>query len=188
MSQSPVDRFSEVVMSKNLSMLDEFLETTSEIKWFSETGKPNARDFFVKRILDWDEWNGPESELNSEFSEWLNNCKENLLEKFPDEKEMLESIWESTEKLVFTQAIECHPLYDSDEDAWHGPTLCVWAAAFTFCLISWHFYLGLELPDRLADEMYWYSSGHWPCDYAQEPVYDMTKGELHLVSFKLVVL
>jgi hypothetical protein len=36
--------------------------------------------------------------------------------------------------------------------------------------VSWHILLGRRLPKMIAGEWRWYAEGHWPCDFAEEPV------------------
>ncbi len=168
--------------------INEFYEQILKIQWFSNVGERNQRDTTVKRITDWSEWNGPETELNGEFAEWLSFRKEQIYVKNFEKRQQLKDVFDRTEEFVRKQILKGYWLYDPEEDAWHGPTTCVWAASFTFALIGLYVFLECPLPDRLIEEEYWYASGHWPCDYAEEPTYDLTKGELEIVLFKLVVL
>lgn len=77
--------------------------------------------------------------------------------------------WQRLERLVVQRAAANVPDYDPDQDAWYGPTACVWYAAYTSCLLGWHVLLNRGLPERLTAEGEWYGDGHWPCDYAEEP-------------------
>jgi hypothetical protein len=62
------------------------------------------------------------------------------------------------------------PLFDANRDAWYGPTTCVWGAAYGSSLVAWHILLGRPIPQMIAESWRWYSEGHWPCDFAEEPV------------------
>jgi hypothetical protein len=67
------------------------------------------------------------------------------------------------------QAIPNVPEYRADEDAWYGPTACVWQAGYTAALVAGHVLFGCSLPDPIAEQWMWFREGHWPCGYAEDP-------------------
>jgi hypothetical protein len=59
--------------------------------------------------------------------------------------------------------------FDPAQDAWHGPTLCVWQAAYAAGLIMCVLGSGWPVPEDLAEEWNWYLAGHWPAGLAGYP-------------------
>jgi hypothetical protein len=81
----------------------------------------------------------------------------------------LKSCWQRIEHVVLKQAALNLPLFDPERDAWYGPTLCVWDAAYTASLLGWHIVLKRPIGWIIAEGWKWFADGHWPCDFAEEP-------------------
>jgi hypothetical protein len=54
--------------------------------------------------------------------------------------------------------------YDPEQDAWHGPTQCVWDVAWWAALVAVHvLVLRRSLPEKVRQVWQWVAAGHWPC-------------------------
>jgi hypothetical protein len=79
-------------------------------------------------------------------------------------------LWKKTHAFVLDRAARNVPLFDPKRDPWYGPTNCVYAAAYNGALVAWHILLDRPIPEMIAGEWRWFADGHWPCDFAEEPV------------------
>jgi len=169
----PAERGRELCMSHSLTEftpdIDAYIAFLETLPWFLSLGKANKRDAEVTRIQGWEEWPGPMGPYGDWFGRWQSVVKERLEAKHSDQNTVLGAVWQHIERLVLNRASANVPLFDPNEDAWFGPTACVWGASYTACLVSWHVELKAVLPPRLRAEWTWYQDGHWPCGYAEEP-------------------
>ena len=164
-----------------------FIQGLDAIPWFLSLGKPHPRDNEVVRIHSWEEWPGPETRLGYWFAQWQSVVEERIQAEESGRRTELEALWDRVHQVVFQRAAANVPLYDPEEDAWHGPTACVWHAAYTACLLSWHLLLRRRIPERLADEWNWYTDGHWPCGFAEEPPDFEDEAPVDFPTVKLLV-
>jgi hypothetical protein len=146
-----------------------YLRLLETLPWFLNLGEPHPRDHDVVRIHTWEEWPGPERGYGDWFGRWQAVVREQVEASEPARRAELDKLWQSIERTVVSRAAAKVPMYDPEQDAWYGPTVCVWYAAYTACLVGWHILLNRRLPERLAAEWEWYVDGRWPCDYAEEP-------------------
>ena len=146
-----------------------FIKGLDAIPWFLNLGKPHPRDNEVVRIHSWEGWPGPETRLGEWFARWHSVIRERIEAEESGRRFELDALWKRVDQVVFQRAVANVPLYDPKEDAWHGPTLCLWCAAYTAGLLSWHHLLRRRIPERLVDEWHWFEDGHWPCNFAEEP-------------------
>lgn len=149
--------------------LESFLALLETLPWFQCLGQPHERDPEVVRLRSWDAWPGPQGPYGDWFGRWQSVVREQLEASYPDRLETLEPLWQRIERLVLDRAPSQVQLFDPNEDAWFGPTSCIWGAAYTACLVGWHLALQRDWPPRLTSEWAWYQAGHWPCGYAAEP-------------------
>jgi hypothetical protein len=147
----------------------QFLGLLERIPWFLNLGKPHRRDDDVARIHGWEEWHGPERGHGDWFGRWPAVVREHIEASASDRRSELDALWERVHALVFERAVPNVPLFDPDRDAWYGPTACVWHAAHISSLVAWHILLVRPISSMIAESWYWYSEGHWPCDFAEEP-------------------
>jgi hypothetical protein len=147
-----------------------YIALLESVPWFANLGRPHPRDAEVTRIHSWNEWPGPERGNVFWFGRWLSFVQETIEREEAPRRNELKEVWDRAYALVLARAIRNVPEYDPEEDAWHGPTMCVHFAAYTAALIAWHIALGRPLPRMIAEEWRWYADGHWPCDFAEEPV------------------
>jgi hypothetical protein len=147
-----------------------FLALLERVPWFLNLGKPHRWDRDVARIHSWDEWPGPEAGYGDWFGRWPAVVREAIEASERDRRAELEALWKKVHTLVFDRAAANVPLFDPKRDAWYGPTTCVWDAAYISALVAWHILLGRPIPEMIAGAWRWYSQGHWPCDFAEEPV------------------
>jgi len=146
--------------------IDDFLRSLAQIPWFSELGKPTHCDDLVVRIREWSGWPGPEA--NEVFAQRIQSWYDSLTASASLRKSEMEVLWERVHQIVFEHARATVP-FDPSEDAWHGPTIAVWLAAFIAGIIACSLLLGQVIPDEALAQWRWYTAGHWPCGYACEP-------------------
>jgi hypothetical protein len=149
--------------------LPAFLALLRNVPWFLNLGKSHSRDRNVARIHSWDQWLGPERGFGDWFGRYPAVVRERMEADHTNQRTDLEAVWLQIESLVMECAIPNVPEYDKKQDAWYGPTTCVWQAGYTAALIGCHLLLKRPLPEPIAQEWDWFADGHWPCDYAEEP-------------------
>lgn len=164
-----------------------FIDALPGVPWFLNVGKPHLRDHEVVRIHSWDEWPGPERGWCHWFGRYQSVVRERIEAEYSSRRTELEVLWTSIQESVLNLAAAKVPLFDRDRDTWYGPTACVWFAAYTACLASWHLMLWCPLPERLFVEWTWYVAGHWPCDYAEEPPGYLDESAVYVPAGKLLV-
>ena len=167
--------------------VDAYFHMLETVPRFRNLGKPHPFDNAVVRIHSWEEWPGPERGFGYWFGRWQSVVREKIEEWEHVRPAELGALWKRIERFVVERAAANVPLYDPEQDAWYGPTMCVWGAAFTSCLVGWHIRLNRCLPERLACEWEWYVSGHWPCDYAEEPPGYLDESVVDIPGGKLLV-
>lgn len=150
--------------------LPQFIDSLQYVPWFRNLGRPNTRDRQVKRIHRWQEWQGPEAGYGDWFGRFPALVREQMEADHPTRKAELNQTWNRIELSVIELAIPHVPDYDAEQDAWYGPTACVWQAGYNAALVGCHLQLGRPLPEPIADQWDWLLEGHWPCDYAEEPL------------------
>jgi hypothetical protein len=167
--------------------VNQFIRALPDVPWFLNLGEPHPRDLEVIRIYSWDDWPGPEGG----WCDWLGRYSAVVRERIEADHSArqgeLDALWQKIEGTVLRLASGNVPLFDPDEDAWHGPTTCVWSAAYTACLVSWHLLLSCPLPERVVTEWDWYAAGHWPCDFAEEPPGYLDESAVNVAAGKLLV-
>ncbi len=161
-----------------MSSFEAFFQSLKTIPWLKNLGQPHPRDGEVYRIYDWSLWLGPEDPavalMNDYALFWEAQLKEQAAPAFP-----ISEVWDEIEALVFDQARPNVP-YAADRDAWHGPNMAVWSAAWYAALVGcWlKAFDSLEPPEgfsafqqsdhyqwRLDVIWRWYAAGHWPCSF-----------------------
>ncbi len=150
--------------------LERFMALLESVPWFTNLGESSLRDSEVDRIHSWDELPGPERGYGSLFGRWLAFVRETIEADEKLRRDELTEVWDRVYALVLELAPRNIPEFDPTEDAWYGPTACAHFAAYTAALIAWHILLGRPLPKLIAEEWRWFAAGHWPCDFADEPV------------------
>lgn len=148
---------------------EEFLRSLAQIPWFARLSEPCSRDHQVVRIREWDEGPGPESPQGEDVGTRTQAWRDAVIEDAGHLKPEIEALWERIQQAVFERACDAVP-FDSKEDAWHGPTMAVWHAAWVAGVIGCSLLLGREIPLEVMDQWSWFVEGHWPCGYAYEPL------------------
>jgi hypothetical protein len=140
-------------------MVEAFLEQLEKVPWFANVGKPIPLTRGVKQIHSWEEWPGPEDtdEIHLDQQALYDEIMENAKENQPS----LELLWNRIHDTVERVARKTVP-YDPNKDAWHGPTLAVWHAAWTAGLIGLCLQLNRPISPELQEQWRWFLQGHWP--------------------------
>jgi hypothetical protein len=147
----------------------DFLVLLQRVHWFTRLGQPHVRDAEVVRIHDWSGWPGPEGPWGDWFGRWPAFVRECIEADGRNRSKELESTWQQIGGLVAEQAAANVPLYDPNQDAWYGPTLCVWDAAYIASLVGWHILMSQPIGWVISERWRWLAAGHWPCAFAEEP-------------------
>jgi hypothetical protein len=156
------------------------------LPWLRHLGKPHPCDPEVTRIHDWDEWHGPEGGYGDWFGRYPAMVRDQIEADYPDRGAELVATWDRIEESVLGLAGPSLPGF-GEGDAWHGPTACVYDAAYSAALVGWHVLLGRPLPDPIADRWGWLADGHWPCDHAEPPPGLWDESKIDVAAGKLVV-
>jgi hypothetical protein len=143
--------------------LSKFLAELECIPWFSKVGQALPAVTTAKQLRRWDDWPGPEEPAIFELSARLQAIYDAMAESAVRRDE-LSRLWDLVHQIVFRLACPAVP-YDSEQDAWHGPTTAVWQAAFTAGLIAWCVRLRRPVPAELHEQWSWFVLGHWPSGY-----------------------
>lgn len=144
-----------------------------KIKWMKKCGKPNKRDGSVRRIEDWDDWIGPESEGSDRLNEICMKWYDEIIETLGDKADEALLYARSIEVQVYKRVENAVP-YDPDNDVWYAPNAAAALAAFVAKLVALYVFAGCTLPGLLEDIWQWYAEGHWPCSCAYYPEEDQT--------------
>lgn len=169
------------------SSLAEFIASLHYVPWFRAIGKAHPNDRQVRRIQSWRDWPGPEDGYGDWFGRFPALVREQMYAENPDRQGELEQTWTTIEPLVLEFAIANLPDYDDEADAYYGPNACAWQAAYNAALVGCHIPLSRPLPEPIADQWSWLIDGHWPCDYAEEPI-GYWQSRIDVPSSKLLVL
>jgi hypothetical protein len=157
---------------------EKFYQSLKTIPWLGNLGKPHPRDGEVYRIHDWSLWLGPEDPavalMNAYALFWEAQLKEQA-----GQEAVISETWGEIEVVVSDLARPNVP-YEEDQDAWYGPNMAVWSAAWFAALVGcWMKTFGSLEPIeafstfqkssryqwRLDVIWSWYAVGHWPCSF-----------------------
>jgi hypothetical protein len=152
-------------LARDLPAFEAFLR---EVPWLGNLGRPHAREAQAARIHDWDEWHGPEGGYGDWFGRYPPVVREQLEAQYPERATELAEVWDRIERVVIKVAGSGVPGF-GEGDAHNGPTSCVYQAGYTAALVACHVRLERPIPDPIVEEWMWFTEGHWPCDYAEEP-------------------
>jgi hypothetical protein len=167
--------------------LPQFIDSLSYVPWFRNLGKPHGNDRLVRRIRHWRDWPGPEEGYGDWFGRFPALVREQMYAENADRQGQLDESWLRIESLVLELAIANMPDYDDEADAYYGPNASVWQAAYNAALVGCHIQLNRSLPEPIADQWSWLIDGHWPCDYAEEPI-GYWQSRIDVLGVRLLVL
>jgi hypothetical protein len=139
-------------------------ERIGQVPWFSRLGRPSAWDQGAVRLHDWDEWPGPE---NPGMEAWAFESVA-IFDALGAGDPPREGVFRRFSDLVHGLARR-RVAFDPSEDSWHGPTLCVWDAAYSAGLVACVLDAAAPVPEDLVERWAWLQAGHWPCGYAADP-------------------
>ena len=135
------------------------------VKWFAEVSQPSSWDELSVRLADWDEWPGPENPRVLDLALELQSLHDAVSGgATEDRRPDLEQRMSDINQRVLNDA-KNYVAFDPEQDAWHGPTQCVWDAAYTAGVIAGFQFLGWPVAEDLVELWAWYRSGHWPCGF-----------------------
>ena len=146
------------------ALVADFLAQLEDVPWFGNIGHPVPGDAGVERIFAWEEWPGPEEPTIAELSLRHQALFDSITEAAGEEASPLLELWRRIHAVVFRTASPRVP-FDPEQDAWHGPTMAVWQAAWTAGLIGLCLHTGRAIPTELQQQWSWYARGHWPSGY-----------------------
>ena len=146
------------------SSVSDLLAELEVIPWFSNLGRPTPDDAGVARMATWEDWPGPEEPTITEMSYQQQELFDQIMAEAGEQRAELAELWSHIHAEVFRRATRAVP-FDPALDAWHGPTLAVWAAAWTAGLIGLCLRIGRPFPPELQEQWSWYARGHWPSGY-----------------------
>jgi hypothetical protein len=115
----------------------------------------------VTRIASWDDWAGPEAPLVEQLGLRQQALHDSVVPAAAKEQ------WDRALHIVVAVCARLVP-YDEVADAWHGPNMAVWSAAWTFALEEAILSSNLLVPAELSAQIFWYECGHWPCALVSE--------------------
>ena len=151
-----------------MNSLSKFLDGLEAIPWFEHLGDANRPMAGVRRLRSWDDWPGPEDDGVEAAATRAQQLKDELDQEASRRQVDIRQRWDSIQTAVRTQASKAVP-YDPYQDSWHGPTQCVWDAAWYAALIACHLQLELPIPIDLGRIWSYFEMGHWPCGYVNPP-------------------
>jgi hypothetical protein len=143
----------------------EFLAELESIPWFRNIGKLLPTDDGVKRILQWEDWPGPEDSAISQLAERQQALYDEIMASCGGDRQGLSRLWGHIHETVFRLAVPVVPC-DPQQDAWHAPSTAVWQAACTAGLRGLCLHLRRPIPAELEEQWKWFVRGHWPSGYA----------------------
>ncbi len=123
----------------------------------------------IRRIASWDDWGGPEDPLAEQIGLRQQDLHDSVVPAAEADQ------WERALQIVVTACSQLVP-YDEDADAWHGPNMAVWSAAWTFALEEAFVSANVLVPSELSAQLFWYVRGHWPCALVSELSGDTPEG------------
>jgi hypothetical protein len=156
---------------------EDFFQSLKTIPWLKKLGQPHPRDDEVYRIHDWSLWLGPEDPAVALLNDYALFWEAQLKEQAGPEL-LISEVWDEIESLVFDLA-RPHVPFEADQDAWYGPNMAVWSAAWFAALTGCWVKVFGHLPPlggsafqqsphyqwRLDVIWLWYAAGHWPCSF-----------------------
>ena len=154
-------------MNEPTLTLETFLDRLDRVPWLQHLGQPTDRDGEVHRIHDWDEWPGPEEPNIAELGLWWQDRHDAVLAQAGADRAAAEGLFNEVQAKVFDRAKAAVP-YDPEQDAWHGPTQCVWDVSYWAGLVALYLQLGQPLPDQIKQVWSWVEAGHWPCGFDED--------------------
>lgn len=108
----------------------EFIAQLEQVPWFRNLGHPLPADADVERIFAWDDWPGPEEPAILELHTQQQDFHDEIMAEAGENRPALSELWDRIHAAVFRRAPSAIP-FDSNRDAWYGPTTAVWHAAWT---------------------------------------------------------
>jgi hypothetical protein len=148
--------------------LDEFESALGAVAWFANLGQPSPWDVDCTRIHAWDQWPGPENGPAEALALMTQDMYDRIFAASPIAADALQALFDRLSAAVTSRAQTAVP-FEPDQDAWHGPTLCVWVAAYVAGLIGCVLASGWPVPDDLVELWNWFEAGHWPASFAPQP-------------------
>lgn len=144
---------------------ESFLDELKTVPWFANLGKPLSHEG-IRRIQNWGDWDGPESEPNEIFYSALQLLRTGCEGRHRFQKDELKKVFDEVYGQVAKSAAKPVP-YDPDEDIFHPPTAAVWDAAFTAACRALFLYVKDPPPPFLEEHWAWFREGHWHCGFAE---------------------
>lgn len=151
-----------------LRSLDEFERGLGEVAWFANLGLPSPWDEGCVRFYAWDQWPGPENGPGEALALMSQDMRDRIFAASPLAADALQTLFDRIGVIVRDRARTTVP-FDPEADAWHGPTQCVWDAAYAAGLVGCVLASGWLVPDDLAELWNWFEVGHWPASFVHEP-------------------
>jgi uncharacterized protein (TIGR02996 family) len=148
--------------------LEALLRLFDRVPWLEHLGQPTAGDNEVYRLHDWDEWPGPEDPSVQPLYELSQTWYDRLLDEAGPLRKDAEALWERVREAVLSRARPKVP-FDPGQDAWHGPTQCVWDVSWWAGLLALHVVFKRRVPGDVGRMWSWVAAGHWPCGYVSPP-------------------
>jgi hypothetical protein len=135
--------------------LDRLSSRVKEVNLFSALGVELSEPPII-RIRSWDDWPGPKDSRVETIHTHMQSLHDAIV--FRD----TEPQWNRALRLTVDIARYLVP-FDESQDAWYGPNIAVWSAAWVFALEEVHTAKSIPLPSEMRAQLYWYERGHWPC-------------------------
>jgi uncharacterized protein (TIGR02996 family) len=145
--------------------LSDMLGAMAGIPWLVHVGERASRDPEVRRIHAWQEWPGPQDPGCAEYADFTQECFDGLTQKAGTLRDLATRTKERVERKVAEQAMRNSPLYSGSQDAWHGPTVCVWVVAWWAGVIAASWLFRREITEEEQRIWRWIVAGHWPCGF-----------------------
>ncbi|MER7273770.1 hypothetical protein ABT369_04895 [Dactylosporangium sp. NPDC000244] len=134
----------------------EFIAGAVRLPWFTQLGRPSARDDTCVRLAGWDDCSPEPDEQQQGWADAIE------LEARTHGRAEVTGLVERARREVLAAARRAVP-YDDAEDYYHLPNVCVWDAAETAATIAGFLALGWAVPAGLERRWTWFAAGHWPC-------------------------
>src|SRR5215468_935775 len=128
---------------------DEFECGLGEVAWFANLGQPSPWDEGCARFYAWDQWPGPENGPGEALALTSQDLRDRIFAASPVTAGALQTLFDRMGVIVKDLARTRVP-FDSQADAWHGPSQCVWDAAYMAGLVGCVLASSWAVPDDLA--------------------------------------
>ncbi len=138
-----------------------FVAQLEGIPWFAHVGTPLQSRTAIQRMSRWDQWPGPEDPCTSELPYRQQALHDELMGASAPLNHALSELWDTIQATVLTSAAKNVP-YKTNEDAWYGPNVAVWHAAWTAGLVGLCLFLKRPVPEEVQEQWKWFVQGHWP--------------------------